>query len=115
MIELAPIIIHTLEAFHDGAVIKNQKDSGRDWHRWDFAVWSVVYAVFAFYSCWFVVFGILSRLLVFSIVLNIIRGKTIDYLSNEGIDGWCKRNAGELPTLFFKLCLFVLALLAYAH
>ena len=108
------LLLCIFEAYHDAEVIagsnKNEYIHNRRWHKADAVIWSFNFALIAYLEGnWFYFFaGLVFRLFVLQVVLNRIRGLSVFYLSDKGIDGWFKRNMGLTGTLVFKTILFTL-------
>jgi hypothetical protein len=111
------------ESFRDNAVIRwwsrsfgssSQTRAGREkynrqWHKLNAVAATSIHLLAAVYmeSIWYLAFGLALRALTNQVLLNKLLGKPLNYLGNNGQDGWFKRNLGERNTLVFKIILLI--------
>ena len=112
-------IAFVLEACAHSLIIKGLTKCGQNrfendlWHWAFFGMWSLLALTILLldWNSWkVVIFLATSRLFVFPTVLNWLRGKPFDYLSDNGIDGLMKK-AGEETIFFVRAVLWVASIL----
>ncbi len=103
MIILLQIVLIFLYALHDHFVIKSYGDSWNDkykdwWHYVKFCFVTLTGYLACGFSYDLVVFYLLYYVL-FSAILNILRGKKLLYLGSSGSDGWRNKIFGKRAIL----------------
>ena len=118
-----------LEAHHDYNIILNEKDlewtkkqqlRSRKWHKFNwqqlfFTSISVSFLIegFTFEMAFVLVIIATMKTLVFNIVLNYLRDKSISYLSKEGLEGWFRQR--ELNVFYYVANLITLITSVYLY
>ena len=115
IIQLAYIVVIIAQALYNKAVIDAQNYAANDWqkkdstwHKYDGISTGLTIVLIAYLSNWWwmVLCLALLRFLLFSPILNFIRDKPIDYLSDRGFDGLIKK----IPFSIRVICTILLIL-----